>query len=180
MCGTTEQIHAFEKAGLGKAPFKYLGLKYQDISYGMLNIKIKGANGQMIDAQTTPGGSCDFCGHYILNMFEIESADGIRSKVGCDCILKCGDSGLVKVVKKAVSEAASKKRRDKKMAVEAENRELCIATDFSQFRLIPHPTAYRAEQGESLADWCEWMLANHNYNTLAATIRKVLKNSVTA
>lgn len=169
-----ETIHAFEKAGLGKAPFKYLGMGYQDISYGMANITIQGANGP-IQAQTTVGGTCDACGTYIVNMFRIESADGVKSKVGCDCIKKCGDAGLVKQVKREISARDSVKRQAKKSADSVKAKELCYATDFGQFKTLPHPFAYRAGNGETMADWCEWMRLNHNYNTLAATIRKLTK-----
>lgn len=177
MCETkqVETIHAFEKAGLGKAPFRYLGMVYQDISYGLLNIKVQGANGELIDAQTTPGGTCDYCGHYILNMFRIESADGKKFKVGCDCIRKCGDAGLVKIAKDQISAAERTKRAEKKIKAEAAAKDLCFATDFEQFRSIPHPTSYRATEGETMADWCEWMRDNRNYNTLAAMIRKLQK-----
>ncbi len=58
------EIHPFEKAGLGKAPFRC----------------------ELVSERR--GSSCDFCGTGIRNEFWIKSADGKSFKVGCDCVRK--------------------------------------------------------------------------------------------
>lgn len=87
---TTNEIklHVFEKAGLGKAPFRCVGFfksVFQAIP-GDANCPIQ------------PGSSCDFCGNAIMNVFQIKSADGNVFKVGCDCVARAGDAGLKRVV----------------------------------------------------------------------------------
>jgi hypothetical protein len=77
--------HAFELAGLGLAPFRFTGASDNVITYP--------------DGTTKAGGSCDYCGTGIRLECHIVSADGKRSKVGCNCIDKVGDSGLLKAYK---------------------------------------------------------------------------------
>ncbi len=82
-------IHKFEAAGLGKAPFRVVGFsvrKYQ-ACYG---------------APIQPGASCDYCGTGIMNVYTIASSDERRFVVGCDCVAKTGDAGLRKQVRDAV------------------------------------------------------------------------------
>lgn len=78
------RVHAFEKAGLGKAPFKAIGFyesKFQAVP-GDPNCPIQ------------PGSSCDYCGNGIMNVYQVRSADGKTFKVGCDCVAKTGDAAL--------------------------------------------------------------------------------------
>jgi hypothetical protein len=66
-----ENTHCFEIAGLGQAPFAFVGFsvrKYQ----------------ACVGAPIQCGCSCDYCGTAIMNVYEIESADGKRFKVGSD------------------------------------------------------------------------------------------------
>lgn len=63
--------HVFQAAGLGLAPFKYVGLS-------------EGA------------ATCDYCGTPLRYRYTVRSADGREFIVGSDCILKTGDAGLVK------------------------------------------------------------------------------------
>lgn len=75
-------IHPFERAGLGKAPFRCVGLyesKYQAIP-GDPSCPIQ------------PGSMCDYCAAGIMNVFRIRSADGKEFKVGCDCVAKTYDA----------------------------------------------------------------------------------------
>lgn len=101
-----ETMHVFEKAGLGKAPFRLVNVytKRGPIQLG---------NGLSVGAPNQPMGSCDYCGTGIAECFEILSADGKRFVVGCDCVRKTGDAGLTKIVDKKVKElkdAATDKR----------------------------------------------------------------------
>lgn len=71
-----EQIkHPFERAGLGKAPFRCVGCRE--------NWFVMPGFGQK------PGGSCDYCGTGILYEYVIKSADGAEFVVGSDCVMKC-------------------------------------------------------------------------------------------
>lgn len=97
-------IHLFERAGLGLAPFRVVGFEV-----------IKHRAGDHVQA----GSSCDFCGTGIANVFWIQGSEpgAVRFKVGCDCVQKTGDAGLVSSVK-----AAQKAVRDEKKAAAAAAR----------------------------------------------------------
>lgn len=95
---TNLPIHRFEAAGLGKAPFRFLGaeerrgpIKFLDESGVMLEV---GAPGQ-------PMGTCDYCGQGIAICCKIRSADGREFIVGTDCVRKTGDAGMLRGVKSA-------------------------------------------------------------------------------
>lgn len=147
---TIEKVHPFEKAGLGKAPFQYVGMVYQEISHGQ---RVVGSVGGC-EMTTKPGGSCAFCGKYIVNMFDVESADGHRFHVGCDCIRKVGDVVLTKKVNADVKKMKAKRESDR---IAEARRNLPQAYSL---RSQPHPTPYLASEGKTMAGYCEWLLAN--------------------
>ncbi len=89
-------VHRFEAAGLGKAPFELVGFTEE---------KFVAAPG----CPAQPGGTCDFCGNAIMNVFYVRSADGRRFKVGCDCVLKVDDAGLKRQVNNIKREAQGKR-----------------------------------------------------------------------
>ena len=76
----TNTMHPFEKSGLGKAPFRFVGheRKVGPIQVGFMTI---GAPGQ-------PMGTCDHCGTGIADCYSVVSSDGNRFVVGSDCIEK--------------------------------------------------------------------------------------------
>jgi hypothetical protein len=76
-------LHVFERAGLGKAPFRCIGVEYKTYQAH------PGAPVQV-------GGSCDYCGTGISIHCQIKGADGRVFKVGSDCVAKTGDAGLLK------------------------------------------------------------------------------------
>lgn len=94
----SETIHVFEEAGLGRAPFKYLGC---------------------IDERHQ---SCDYCGHEIRYNYMLESSDGRYCKVGSECILKAGDAGLIEKVTLERRRREREKRRIKAAEKAAKER----------------------------------------------------------
>lgn len=102
----TNWIHPFEIAGLGKGPFRCVGLtvmKYQACR----------------DAPVQPGSSCDFCGTGIMNVFFIQGVDnGPQFKVGIDCVHKTHDTAL-----RAAVAAEAKKYRAAEARKASEGRE---------------------------------------------------------
>lgn len=163
---TITTVHCFEKAGLGKAPFRYIGMVDQNIKYGQATGTING-----IEFSTKPGGSCAYCGTYIVNMFNVESADGNRFHVGCECIKKTGDQGLIRLVAADIKKAEKAKRDAKKSAALQRDQELCENFNFALYADTSHPNPYFASEGKTLADWAQWMKANRNWKGLAAFIR---------
>lgn len=67
-------MHPFERAKLGKAPFRCTGVGQNWYSAA--------------PGHKQPGGSCDYCGTGIAYEYYITSADGLKFKVGCDCVWK--------------------------------------------------------------------------------------------
>lgn len=87
----SDKIHLFELAGLGKAPYRVLSL---ETSRDRESIQRERAgNGQTYT--TNYCTTCDYCGTAISNAYQILSADEQHFKVGCDCLAKVGDKGLL-------------------------------------------------------------------------------------
>jgi hypothetical protein len=163
------QIHPFELAGLGKAPFRFDGIEDTSIGAGpdgMVRTTIHEGPLAGLDMHTKPGGSCDFCGHYIVTFCWVRSVDGKRFKVGTDCIAKLDKTVvdpkcLVVKVKRAAAKLRTSKRNaatDRRIAKAIETA--CRADIATKLFSAPHPNEWRAEKGDSLADWCQWMLLN--------------------
>ncbi len=154
--------HKFEEAGLGKAPFRFVGCN-TGIIYQACP-----------DAPVQPGSSCDFCGNAIMNEFWIEGADGKRFKVGCDCVKKTGDVGLVNTV----TRAANKLRAERQAVLDKAKVE--AATPAMMARIAdqarnPHPFTHFAQQGKTNADYLMFAWENSGTKAKLALIREWLK-----
>lgn len=152
-----ETVHPFQAAGLGLAPFRYIGQVHQDIAYGqaVVNSTEFRAGGPLIT--TAPGGSCAYCGHYILNMFNVRSSDGKTFHVGSDCIAKVGGPALAAKVAKVVSanrKAATDKRNAEKIA--AAEEALGDIVIVAALNAQPHPS----RPGATMLDYVGWLLNN--------------------
>jgi len=156
MCNATNQagpsLHPFERANLGKAPFRFVGMTHEigpiRLADGMTTI---GSPGQ-------PMGSCDYCGQGIALVCRVKSADGNVFKVGCDCVAKVyKDYGreAADPVKRAIDRA--KKEHNRKVRYAREARQLAEFKEWKEanrakLEATPNPT----REGESLWDQCEW------------------------
>lgn len=149
--------HPFEEAGLGNAPFKFIGAseKRGPIFLGSSNgvETWAGAPGQ-------PMGSCAYCGQGIAVCCLIESADGKRFDVGSDCVRKTFQKGST--VEFAVRRAlnAAKLAKDNAKIDAVRQRLETDAPLREALADIPHPNAYRAAKGDTRLDWATWMLSN--------------------
>jgi hypothetical protein len=151
----TETVHPFERAGLGKAPFRFVGMAQQDRLYGEVILNRAEYQRTGIALTTRAGGTCAYCGTAITNLYNIKSADGRTFHVGCDCVEKTADRALVTAVKAATRKADAVKRALKANAVEAEL--LAILADPAQrarLEALPHP---RGIAGRSLLGWADFM-----------------------
>jgi hypothetical protein len=139
-------LHAFERAGLGKAPFRYVG-SYES--------KFQACPGAPVKA----GSSCDYCAESIMYVCVIRSADGREFKVGCDCAARVGDAGLKKIIDRKVAERrtdAAHKRADAKIAAAVS----MLPAVEDKLRAQPHPYAWQADKGATMLDRVTWLLAN--------------------
>lgn len=131
----TSAIHPFERCGLGKAPYDFVGIREDRV-----------------------GTSCDYCCNGIKLVATVRSADGKKFKVGTDCVQRCDTHGsrLQRTVKAKASAIRTKARKARE-AVRIAAAVDAIAARRDAIAALPHP---RGRAGESLADWAEWMLAN--------------------
>lgn len=135
-------MHAFERAGLGKAPFKF-------VSFGTKTYQA------CPGAPVQPGSSCDYCGTAISGEFWIKSADGKHSKVGCNCIEKVGDKGLIRAYKNSPEfrKLQREKRHAKDVQVTEELQALFKAKQ-GQWSAEPHPYSFvDRKTGLPLSKW---------------------------
>jgi len=121
--------HAFEIAGLGLAPFKFVGASENFITYP--------------DGTTKAAGTCDYCGTGIRLECRIVSADHKESVVGCNCIEKVGDTGVLKAYKQSPEFRAHKRKLTqlKDAIVQVEINAL-LAELSPHFAAQPHPYGY--------------------------------------
>ncbi len=148
---TATMIHVFEKANLGKAPFEFIEIISR-------RGPIKLDNGQQVGAPGQPMGTCDYCGTGIADCYLIESADGKRFEVGCECVMKTGDRGLKRVIDQATKDM-NKKKADEKKARTSRKLEELLSDESVQSSLLslPHPSEKMAGSGFTRLDWAIFM-----------------------
>jgi hypothetical protein len=161
-------VHKFEAAGLGKAPFVFIGIETDD------DRQERAREFDRVPLMSDDSGnyctSCDYCSQAIHDAYRIRSSDGRTFKVGCECVRKTGDAGLIRVVKAE----ANKQKRDRRAGRE---RQL-IAAGFALLRqatpalaAMPHPSI----KGRTMLEYVEWMRTNAGQSGLlrvATIIRK--------
>lgn len=147
--------HAFEVAGLGLAPFVFIGVSENVITYP--------------DGSQQAGGTCDFCGNGIKTECHVRSADGKQFKVGCNCIEKVGDKGVLEAYKNSPEyrrhqrELRQKREVAREDAAKVELEDLEVRYEFSKY---PHPHGFRnRETGELMTaeDAISWTLSNRGF-----------------
>lgn len=133
-----KEKHVFEVAGLGLAPFKFVGVEEK------VHV-IPGVGSKA-------GSSCDYCGHAIRWAHWIVSADGKRFKVGSECVAKTGDEGLVSATKDAIKlakRAIKAKKREEKM-LEGQ-RNWCEKNGFGRITFAEKAEMQKKEREEAKA-----------------------------
>ena len=165
-------VHPFEKANLGKAPFRCTG---------SFEAKYQACQGAPIQ----PGTSCDYCGQGIMTAFVIKSADEHKFKVGCDCVGKvyrdCAGTdaeremrAVVDHVNKLKTAAANKRKDDRIAAARA-----LLETNRDNLRARIWDGVVRHSNGpQSVADHLDWML-NHGGRALKMRGVALVDNLVT-
>jgi hypothetical protein len=109
-------VHLFEDRGLGKAPFQVVGV-YSLPSLALAGSNPAAYNNQLAAMPTDVAvGSCAFCGAALVRNFIVVSADSKRFSVGCDCVAKSGDAGLVDQVKLAMRKQRQQDRHAAQVA----------------------------------------------------------------
>lgn len=155
--------HAFEVAGLGLAPFRFVGASENRITYP--------------DGTTQAGGSCDYCGTGIALECHILSADGQKHKVGCNCIAKVGDEGLLKAYKTSPQfRAIQRETRRVKAAADLAALKSLIQSQCEALKSAPHPGGFTDRKtGQPLTklDWANWMLNHCGASGIGQVLRRL-------
>lgn len=170
-------LHPFEKAGLGKAPFRCVGMTRK---VGPLRFVGKDGLEWSVGADGQPMGTCDFCGTGIADCYEIRSADGKEFIVGCDCVAKTcakGERVLAEVERKAkdLKNAAARKRNAAK--AEASEAELAALLSNPELRAVlaskPSAYAWKAAEGATALDDAEWLASRCGHSGRTRLIRQL-------
>lgn len=152
--------HPFERAGLGKAPFRFVGVETRVGPMPMLDSNGNPTN-TMVGSPGQPLGTCAFCGQSLAQCCFIKSADGKTFMVGNVCVYKTGDTSLEKPVKDAVRERQRKKRHEREdQRIQACRDALKVEGVREALNARPHPMEWRAENGDTLLSWALWMMGN--------------------
>jgi hypothetical protein len=101
--------HVFERAGLGRAPFRVVTF-------------YEGKD------------SCAYCGQGIVNVCVVADRGGRQFSVGCDCVRKTGDAGLIVSYKNSPEVRAA--RRAKAQAKDAK-----VVAEFNALMALPGTVA---------------------------------------
>lgn len=152
--GERSAIHRFEQAGLGEAPFRFTGTVTEKTYCACQGAPVQ------------PGSTCDYCGTCIRYEFWVKSADGREFRVGCDCIHKTGDRGLIQQISAAerklrdLKNAAAKARKQERLAKRIADARAALSSVQGLLSLQRHPSSYFADQGKTLLDYVQWCFKN--------------------
>lgn len=150
MTNEPTMIHVFEKAGLGKAPFRVIGVEER-------RGPIQTGPNTFVGAPGQPMGCCQYCFTGIVECWKIQSADGRTFIVGCDCVRKTGDKGL----KTGMAPHLLKMRHAaEKRRIDAARLRLADPAVRAALSAQDHPLDWRKAMGETLLHWAEWMMQN--------------------
>jgi len=105
-------LHPFERAGLGKAPFRFTGMRERTLAHAHRDMGMDGPLPPEFFSR--PGSSCDYCHTGIRYEYWILSADGREFKVGCDCVQKTGDARLSGEIKDERKRQAAERRQERR------------------------------------------------------------------
>jgi hypothetical protein len=164
-------MHPYERTGLGKAPFRCIGM---DENW---YVACQGAPRQ-------PGGTCDHCMTGIAYQFRIRSADGKEFVVGSECVMKlerednCSPDDLAMVRKvKNLMEPIERAKRDAAKAREQariDEFKSNLKDDAFRARLAAYPSPTRPDR-ESALEWAEWMMVHAGHAGSLKVVRQAEK-----
>lgn len=163
------EVHPFEKAGLGRAPFRFIGVEVK-IGPIMLDDGMT-----MVGSPGQPMGTCAYCGNGIAECCHIRDADGKTFIVGNVCVNKTADKPLISKVKLAMRKRNAEKRKAREAARIERMLETFAREDVKAvLATTDSPNAYRAaERGETALCWAEFMVANAGNKGKIEVARKV-------
>ena len=172
-----DAVHPWERAGLGKAPFRWMGISEERGPKRYLN---RDGTETIIGSEGQPMGSCAYCAQGIAEVHHIRSADGRNFTVGCDCVRRCNPADAPVLTK---AERASKKARNAKArARSASNAEASsarltelLADEGVRGKLAARPSAqaWKAAEGGTELDDVEWLATRCGHTGRAKLIARL-------
>ncbi len=161
--------HVWERAGLGKAPFRFEGISEE-------RGPIRLADGTQVGAPGQPMGCCAYCYTGIAECCHIRSADGKRFIVGNECVRKTGDKGLIISMKPALNKARKEARHKAEHdGIKWASDELKRPEVIALLAGKPHPLAYMATSGKTAFDWALWMMRHAGASGRMKVVRYLRK-----
>lgn len=124
-------MHVFERAGLGKAPFRCVGMDEQVFR-------------AFPGAPEKAGGCCKYCGNGIRYVYQIKGADGSIFGVGSDCVERTGDAGLIRGYKTRPEARAMNRAK-------AKSRDERVQAEWAA--MMADPDAIRALTAHTVPNW---------------------------
>lgn len=149
-----KSVHPFEEAGLGVAPFHYVGHS-------------RAVFRAAPDAPAQPGASCDYCGTGIMDVFHVQGSDGRKFKVGCDCVRRTYAEFNAEIpvdFRREFARIEREKREERRVAkyhaatARAHAAIAALEGHPAAFADRLHPNAYYASQGKTYRDYIVFML----------------------
>lgn len=146
---TNAAQHVFEIAGLGVAPFRFVGV---ETTGDRAALNANRASEGLTFTTNLCGGSCDYCGQAISNVCWVLSSDGRRFKVGTDCLEKTGDARLHVL---ATSKLRAKKLDEKhaKDAARIAAAKTALPGVSEKLAALPHPII----KGRTALDYADFL-----------------------
>lgn len=133
---TNAPAHKFEVAGLGTRPFICVGM-WTMPSNALLETNPTAYNMALANRpHDLSVGSCAYCGMGLIYNYIIKNSEGRRFVVGCECVNKTGDEGLVREVKRARVEHKQRERQAIRDVAKAEREaayQAMVATRAAEF-----------------------------------------------
>jgi hypothetical protein len=156
--------HPFERAGLGVAPFRCVGVEYRVGPIKYIDPKFPGVTCE-VGAPGQPMGTCAYCSQGIAECCIIRDANGKEFIVGNVCVGKAAkesnDSPLERDRRKMV--LAAKHDRERTASDEL-NWRLANDSDLrTALNGMPHPMGFKDRKTGiplTLLDWALWMMSN--------------------
>lgn len=170
--GEKSTIHRFELAGLGKAPFHFTG-NVTESTYCACP-----------GAPVQSGSTCDYCGTCIRYEFWVKSADGKLFKVGCDCIYKTDDAGLIAQISQAERQlrdkksTAAKNKKQERLAQRISKAKESLPAIRGTLASQQHPNSFFASEGKTMLDYVLWCFENRAEEKAAFSIEcAIIRNN---
>jgi hypothetical protein len=154
----TEAIMDYEKRGLGKPPFVFIGMAtVPSPSLAEYNPEAYKNALKRLPRPTMSGahvGTCTRCGMPIKYNFMVKNGEGKTFPVGSECILK-HDRTMQRQTANALKKEKAKINREKALIVRGQI--LKILEDEALDK-IPHPNEFLAQKGNTIRDWGRFVL----------------------